>query len=167
MDCAGIASTRRLKRRAMSLSQEHDKIESMQLSAEQQGFLLDLARGVIRANLRGESPAAVPPSLDPVMAAPGGCFVSLHDRFSHRLRGCVGRLQSPDPLLRNVSESAASVLGDPRFRAMPVTLAELPRLEIEISVLSPMKPAAHPLDFDLAGDGIYLQLAGRAGTFLP
>jgi AMMECR1 domain-containing protein len=60
-----------------------------------------------------------------------------------------------------------SVLADPRFDNRRVQLAELPSLDIEISILSPLRPAATPLDFDLLNDGIYLMLNGRSGVFLP
>ena len=61
----------------------------------------------------------------------------------------------------------ALVLGDPRFTARPVLFEELAMLSIEISVLSPLRPAAHALDFDLQHDGIYLACGGRSGVFLP
>jgi uncharacterized protein len=59
------------------------------------------------------------------------------------------------------------VLSDPRFVHQPVTRHELPDLEIEISVLSPLRPAPGPLEFDLAIDGVYLIWGQRAGCFLP
>src|SRR5207245_1385635 len=83
------------------------------------------------------------------------------------LRGCVGRMDATQPLAACVRDTAVSVLDDPRFTDHPVTLAELANLEIEISVLSPLRPAAHPLDFDLLNDGIYLTIESRAGVFLP
>jgi AMMECR1 domain-containing protein len=59
------------------------------------------------------------------------------------------------------------VLEDPRFYDDPVRLAELPRLEIEISVLSPMRQAQSVTDFDLNTEGIYLIHQNRSGCFLP
>jgi AmmeMemoRadiSam system protein A len=139
----------------------------MQISSEQQAILLDTARMVIRDRLRGRTPPPLAPNSDPFFLMPAGCFVSLYEQKTHRLRGCIGRLQSPDPLLQNIYQTAASVLGDPRFRSNPVTSEELPRLVLEISVLSPLKPAATPLDFDPQVHGIYLICHGRTGTFLP
>jgi AmmeMemoRadiSam system protein A len=138
----------------------------VELTAGQQRFLLNTARLAIRAALRGER-VAVPQVTDPVLLGVAGCFVSLHEKGSHRLRGCVGRLQASAPLIESVVETAANVLGDPRFTNHPVTGQDLPRLEIDISVLSPLRPAAHPLDFDPCSEGIYLTCAGRSGTFLP
>ena len=104
---------------------------------------------------------------DPVLSMAAGCFVTLHDRSSRRLRGCIGRLESSDPLLKSINETACSVLQDPRFRSNPVTLEEMVRLDLEISVLSPLREAANVLDFDPPNEGIYLMCDGRVGTFLP
>src|SRR5258708_16462721 len=96
-----------------------------------------------------------------------GCFGTLHECGTHRLRGCIGTLISNQPLSQTVHEMAQAVLGDPRFTDERVTADELPRLDLEISVVSPLKPAASSLDFDLLNDGIYLVVENRAGVFLP
>ena len=140
----------------------------MLLSAHHRRVLLDAARDTIRSTLSGNPPADDPGGLDdPVLARPAGCFVTLHRLDTHALRGCVGRLEAADPLLHAVRRAAANVLNDPRFAADPVRLEELPRLQIDLSVLSPLRPAANPLDFDLLSDGIYLTWVERAGCFLP
>ena len=139
----------------------------MELSSEQRQILLDVARQTIRTALGAEG--AVPPAAcdDPVLYQPAGCFVTLHSLANHRLRGCVGRLDSRDELIVAVRLVAGSVLEDPRFASCPVRLDELPELEIEITIIFPLCPAASCLDFDLLNDGIYLMLADRAGCFLP
>lgn len=139
----------------------------MLLTAEQQRVLLDVARHAIRGALRGNTDTPVPQTIDPTLNIHAGCFVTLHDGATHRLRGCVGRLQSEDPLIVGVHETAQSVLQDPRFTHHRVTPNDLPLLDIEISVLSPLVQANGPLDFDLLNDGIFLILDGRQGTFLP
>lgn len=70
-------------------------------------------------------------------------------------------------MVESILATARSVLDDPRFVDFPVTLMELPELEIEISILSPLKPAENVLDFDLLNEGIYLTVLGRSGCFLP
>jgi len=164
----------------------------MHLSPQQRAALLDEARAVIRRRLfGGDGPggggpgsavlgsvgpgSAVPtatsePSASPLDAAlsqHAGCFVSLHELRSHRLRGCVGRLEASAPLWDTLRAVAANVLHDPRFVDHPVTWHELPELEIEISVLSTLRPAPGLLEFDLASDGVYLTWGQRAGCFLP
>jgi AmmeMemoRadiSam system protein A len=141
----------------------------MWLSPHHQRVLLDAARDTIRAVLRGDAAPedGGPPPADPALAQPAGCFVTLHRLHTHELRGCVGRLDAVDPLLRAVRRAAASVVRDPRFTGDPVRLGELPQLQIDISVLSPLLPASDPLAFDLLNDGIYLTWGERAGCFLP
>jgi AmmeMemoRadiSam system protein A len=140
------------------------------LTPAQRGQLLDIARDGLISRLRSEgedAPPRVPEPSDAELTTPAGCFVSLHERGTHRLRGCVGRLDPETPLWRAVRETAGDVLGDPRFTDARVTLAEAPSLEIEVSVLSPPRQASNPLDFDPQTDGIYLVYGGRSGFFLP
>src|SRR5438105_3893738 len=140
-------------------------LASMQLTSEQQALLLDLARGAIRCAL---SPHPVPhlPE-DPQLHQPAGCFVSLHELRTHRLRGCVGRLDAKGPLAQTVAVMAQAVLEDPRFLMDPVMLGDLPMLDLELSILSPLTPAQSPLDFNPSEHGIYLTYADRSGCFLP
>jgi AmmeMemoRadiSam system protein A len=137
----------------------------MNLSAEHQCRLLDLARTSLRAALSGGDGPLLPEEEE--LRQPAGCFVSLHATQGHRLRGCVGRLDAKGPLAEVVAAMAQAVLEDPRFLDSPVTVDELPGLEIELSILSPLRPAAHPLDFDPTLDGIYLTFGDRCGCFLP
>ena len=143
----------------------------MALTQAQRLLLLDIARGGLLEKLAtDDAPAAAPPSgdvADAELTRPSGCFVSLHERGTHRLRGCVGRLDPQLPLWRAVKETAADVLRDPRFTTTPVTPDDIPALEIEVSILSPPHLADSPLDFDLVAEGIYLIFGGRSGFFLP
>lgn len=154
--------------------------KSMLLSPQHRRVLLDAARDTIRDTLRGENPPGTepgaqstggPPGMgtrsDPVLSQPAGCFVTLHRLDTHELRGCVGRLDAVEPLIDAVRRAAAGVLNDPRFSSERVRLDELPHLQIDVSVLSPLRPASNPLDFDLLNDGIYLTWDERSGCFLP
>lgn len=62
---------------------------------------------------------------------------------------------------------AVACLDDPRFAERPVEYAELPRLLIEVTLIGPLAPAAHPLDFDPLLDGVVLHAGGATGCFLP
>jgi AmmeMemoRadiSam system protein A len=141
----------------------------MDLPASHQRMLLDAARDTIRRVLHGEpAPGPTPGELaDAVLAQPAGCFVTLHRLDSHALRGCVGRLEAVQPLVTTLRGCAAGVLRDPRFTDEPVTPDELPALQIDVSVLSPLRPAPGPLAFDALNEGIYLTVAERSGCFLP
>jgi AmmeMemoRadiSam system protein A len=144
----------------------------MDLTPQQQAMLLEAARDVIRRALlcghRDEEPFANPPAdCDAILHQPAGCFVSLHELHSHRLRGCVGRLDAKHPLWTAVQHTAVGVLHDPRFALDPVRHDELATLEIEITVLSPLCDCAHVLDFEPLRDGIYLTIGEHCGCFLP
>ena len=93
-----------------------------------------------------------------------GAFVSLH-KHGH-LRGCIGHFGEDYPLHEIVAEMArAAAFEDPRF--MPVTDDELNDLDIEISVLTPMRRIQSLDEFELHRHGIYIRKGYRSGTFLP
>lgn len=135
------------------------------LSVANRSMLLDLARAVIRQRLTNNCPIPPLPN-DLELVQPAGSFVSLHEMGSHRLRGCVGRLDATAPLWESVQQTAASVLRDPRFTNNPVLASDLANLTIEISVISPLCPCTAEA-FDLVNDGIYVSFRDRAGCFLP
>jgi AmmeMemoRadiSam system protein A len=93
-----------------------------------------------------------------------GAFVSLH-KHGH-LRGCIGHFGEDYPLHEIVAEMArAAAFEDPRF--IPVTRDELADLDIEISVLTPMRRIQSLDEFELHRHGIYIKKGYRSGTFLP
>jgi AmmeMemoRadiSam system protein A len=138
----------------------------MGLSGEQQSLVLNLARSFVRGALDEVAPA-IPQATSEFLREPAGCFVSLHALEGHQLRGCVGRIDAGQPLLKALRAASTNVLADPRFARNPVRLDELPSLSIEVSILSPPSAAASPLDFDPAEQGIYLTIGNRTGCFLP
>ena len=93
-----------------------------------------------------------------------GAFVSLHKHG--RLRGCIGHFGEDVPLHEIVAEMArAAAFEDPRF--MPVTADELSDIDIEISVLTPMRRILSLDEFELHRHGIYIRKGYRSGTYLP
>ena len=135
------------------------------MNEQQKATLLEVARETVEAVITGRQ-AAQPRSEDPELNARCGCFVTLKNRG--RLRGCIGQFTSEGPLIELVAEMArASATGDPRFLADPITLDELDELDIEISVLSPLKGTDHPLSLRLGTDGIYIKKGRASGCFLP
>ena len=93
-----------------------------------------------------------------------GAFVSLHKHG--RLRGCIGHFGEDVPLHEIVAEMArAAAFEDPRF--MPVTADELADIDIEISVLTPMRRIQSLDEFELHRHGIYIRKGYRSGTYLP
>ena len=93
-----------------------------------------------------------------------GVFVTLY--LDGSLRGCIGRFTSPSSLHATIREMALSAaFSDPRFPAL--SKKEAPRVEIEVSVLSPLKKINSIDEFKLGRDGIYMIKGFNHGTFLP
>ncbi len=135
------------------------------MDSRQQKLVLSIARDAVRAAVQGK-PCLVPPTDDPELTAASGCFVTLKNHG--RLRGCIGRFTSDRPLIEGVVEMArASAGSDPRFVSDPITAGELGDLDVEISVLSPLKKTDDPLSLRLGVDGIYIKRGYASGCFLP
>jgi AmmeMemoRadiSam system protein A len=135
------------------------------MNDQQKQTLLKVARDTVEAIIMRRK-ITTPQSDDPNLNAQCGCFVTLKNR--DRLRGCIGRFISDGPLIELVAEMAkASATGDPRFFADPITSGELENLDVEISVLSPLKRTDDPLSLKLGVDGIYIKKGRASGCFLP
>jgi len=136
------------------------------ISPEDGGRLLRLARQTAEAHVRG---LALPPPLD-IHKAPfneyRGLFVTF--RVDGNLRGCMGAFHADQPLGALVQEIALNSLADPRFIFNRIGSAELQRLHVEVSILSPMKRSRDPLAELVPGvHGVLIRLGGRGGCFLP
>jgi len=93
-----------------------------------------------------------------------GAFVSLHK--NNKLRGCIGRLISDEALYRLIQKMAvSSAFRDYRFK--PVQVDEMEKIDIEISVLSPLRKIDSINEFIPGKHGIYIKKDERTGTFLP
>jgi MEMO1 family protein len=135
------------------------------ISAEDKKELLRIARVTIDKKI-GENkiPEFNTKRYSKTMMTPCGAFVTL--KKNGDLRGCIGRFTSEEPLYIVISEMAiASATQDTRFD--PVTESEIPKLEIEISVLSPMKKINSPDEIIMGKHGIYIKKGWASGTFLP
>lgn len=130
--------------------------------------LLRIARDAIHAAVLGRplpvSADGVSDSVRQELRRPCGAFVTLHEHGD--LRGCIGLIESDDPLEDVVREMAVcAALRDPRFD--PVRPEELPLLELEISVLTPPEPIPGPEDIVAGRDGVILTKYGHRAVFLP
>lgn len=124
--------------------------------------MLALARSAIEAAVL-QRPLPDMHCTTPLLAAPSGAFVSLHQRG--RLRGCIGQIDAREPLALTVAQCAvAASMEDPRFS--PVTADELPGLELEISVLSPLAPI-RPEEVEVGKHGLLVSRGWQRGLLLP
>lgn len=133
------------------------------LTRDEKNHLLKIAGDVIEAGCRGEM--APEPEIDsPNLKEPRGAFVSLHKRG--RLRGCIGHIHAEAPLGETVAKMAmAAAFQDPRFP--PVRSDELEELEIEISVLTPLRRISNVEEIQVGAHGLYVKRGGFAGLLLP
>lgn len=135
------------------------------LTDEEKRLLKKIAYESIKDSLDGKRIAQpILNSKISILNSKCGAFVSLHKQG--RLRGCIGHFGEDYPLHEIVAEMArAAAFEDPRF--MPVTRDELDDLDIEISVLTPMRRIQSLDEFQLHKHGIYIRKGRRSGTFLP
>lgn len=133
--------------------------------------LREVARESIAHGLRHHAPLEVEPAdFPPPLCDPGASFVTL--RLLGELRGCTGTLEAVRPLVCDVAHNAfRSAFGDPRFP--PLRDAELPGLEVHVSVLGPLRPLPAASEQELLAtlrpgvDGLVLRDGSRGATFLP
>jgi AmmeMemoRadiSam system protein A len=132
------------------------------LSDTDRQSLLDLARRAIAEAVSLQKTAGGIPQ-NGVLVQSRGVFVTLHARG--RLRGCIGVVDAVDPLSQSIARCAAgAALHDPRFS--PVRPEELPELQIEISLLSPLEPIL-PEDIEIGKHGLLISQGPKRGLLLP
>lgn len=137
-------------------------------------FLLAAARQQIATDLGLTANTSVPPALTADererLSQLAATFVTL--TLDDQLRGCIGRLEAGRPLLEDVRANAhAAAFGDPRFP--PLSADEYPRLQLEISLLTPATPLLVSDEADACRqlrpgiDGVILEADWHRATFLP
>jgi len=135
------------------------------LNTKDKKELLKIVRTTLEQYIRNHTqPEIRAGGFSETLKTPSGCFVTLKEDGA--LRGCVGRFTAEEPLYKVVQEMAiASATQDNRFPAVDAT--EISKLEIEISVLSPMKKINSIDEIVLGKHGIYITKGYFSGTFLP
>jgi AmmeMemoRadiSam system protein B/AmmeMemoRadiSam system protein A len=138
---------------------------SFELSPEDKKELLVIARKTINSYIKDRKIPEIDSSILPMaLRRHAGAFVTLNK--AGNLRGCIGRFDAVEPLYLVVQQMAvASSTEDYRFP--PVTQKEINEIQIEISVLSPMRRVSSPDEIELGKHGIYIRKGSRSGTFLP
>jgi AmmeMemoRadiSam system protein A len=133
------------------------------LSADEKAFLHKIAQEAIAAEYSGEK-AKNHPVVSTTLKERRGAFVTL--RKNGRLRGCIGHIQARLPLAETIKKMArAAAFEDPRFP--PLDAEELDEVNIEISVLTPLRRVADVKEIEIGKDGIYINKDYHAGILLP
>jgi AmmeMemoRadiSam system protein A len=124
--------------------------------------LLQLARDAIVAHIGRLAEPAL--SLEGVFARRGGAFVTLHAHGS--LRGCIGHVESDEPLGHVIPRCAISAATqDPRFATVDV--GELAHLDIELSLLGPVESITGLADIEIGRHGLIVERGWSRGLLLP
>lgn len=139
------------------------EVPSFSLSAEDKSQLIQFARSAIRMFATGEKISNDRPQ-SPALLEKKGAFVTL--KKHGRLRGCIGFIQPHFPLYETVMQAAVyAAVKDARFQ--PVKPSELEDLEIEISVLSPLKKIHSPNLVKVGQHGLFISRGSKQGLLLP
>ncbi len=108
----------------------------------------------------------------PGLSAVRGVFVTLRTHPDGELRGCVGFPIGREPLHQALPRAALyAAREDPRFPR--VSSSELPRIRLEVSLLTPPRRVAAteratlPQSLRVGVDGLILRGSGQEGLLLP
>ncbi len=133
------------------------------LSETEKHKLLVIARESIVNQIRGNQVPKFDVPEDNLKAK-RGCFVTI--KIEKKLRGCLGQFTSDKPLYHLVREMAiAAATRDPRF--YPLRSDDLDNVDLEISVLSPLKKIDCIEEIEVGKHGLYIEKNFYRGVLLP
>jgi MEMO1 family protein len=135
------------------------------LNDNEKKTLLEIARNTLDQYIRTRQVPEINTSgFTPNLFENAGAFVTLNKEG--QLRGCIGRFDPGEPLYKVVQDmTISSATKDYRFT--PVTPPELDKINIEISVLTPLQKIDDINKIVLGKHGIYIKKGFQSGTFLP
>jgi hypothetical protein len=134
-----------------------------EISAQTRQRLCEMARAELERAAADEPPGEYELA-DPELQLPRGAFVTYHR--GGELRGCIGSIRPVQPLGEAVARMARQAADeDPRFP--PISEEELEEIDLEISVLTPLRLLEDTSEVEVGRDGLYLLQDGRSGVLLP
>jgi len=135
------------------------------LTDSEKSTLLKLARASLEAAIyKGQEPDLAGFELTEALKEKRGAFVTLQEQGE--LRGCIGYVEARVPLWQAVMENAVNAaVHDPRFPT--VTAAEVPKIKIEISAMSPLERTTDVSKIEVGKHGIMLSRGMYRGLLLP
>jgi AmmeMemoRadiSam system protein A len=137
---------------------------SSELSVDDKKTLLKIARDTIESYAREQRRPDLPDPLPESLTGENGAFVTIHKRG--QLRGCIGNFVGQGPLASTVQSMAlAAGWEDPRFP--PLQEGELKDIDVEISVLSPLREVSSVDEIEVGKHGIYITRGMHRGVLLP
>jgi AmmeMemoRadiSam system protein B/AmmeMemoRadiSam system protein A len=133
------------------------------LNEEEKKTLHHIAKTVIENKAKGK-PVPDFKVESSILKENRGAFVTIHKKG--QLRGCIGYIEGHGPLHHTIQEMAeAAAFRDPRFS--PVKEKELSELDIEISVLTPLRRIKDVNEIQVGTHGIYIKKGWYSGLLLP
>ncbi len=150
---------------AIVLDEEKTQNNEFKLTEEDKKTLLNIARKTLENYIKhGQSPDFDESNFSDNIKRELGAFVTL--KIDGKLRGCIGRFMPSQPLWQVVRDmTIAAATEDPRFK--PVSPKEIDKINIEISVLTPLR-RINSIDEVIPGKhGIYVRYGINSGTLLP
>ena len=147
------------------VQQDDNEDVGYNLTEEDKKTLLHVARNTIENYIRkAEIPEIDTTGFSKTIKTPAGAFVTLHKEGA--LQGCIGNF-IPDKSLYLVVQDMAISAATKDYRFSRVKESELKEIDIEISVLTPMKKIDSIDEIILGKHGIYIKKGWARGTFLP
>ena len=132
----------------------------IELNRDQQVQMLKLARKTIADKLGIAEDIEIPSFDEDIFSEKCGAFVTIH--IKGNLRGCIGYIEGIKPIPATVKDMAeASAFSDPRFSSL--TRDEYERIDIEISILSPIEKVDDVSEIVVGRDGLIISRGYNRG----
>lgn len=142
----------------------YEKEESFHITDEEKELLLKKARSSIKNYLeRGKRKKPDQSNVSGILSKRYGVFVSVY--IEGELRGCIGSFANEKNLNELVQQMAVSAACDRRFDHL--TKEEFAKMEMEVSVLSPLKHIRSVSEIEPGRHGIFIRQNFNSGTYLP
>jgi AmmeMemoRadiSam system protein B/AmmeMemoRadiSam system protein A len=140
------------------------KSAEFSLTGRERDALMKIARTSVETAVRDRKMYLVGSTGFPRLEEARGAFVTLKEHGE--LRGCIGYITPMKSLAETVRDVAAyAALEDNRFT--PVTATELPLLEYEISVMSPLRRVLDIKEIKVGKHGLIMKQGETEGILLP
>lgn len=139
------------------------KADPITFTKQEAQELIRIARTTLQDYITSDITPQFKP-LTPTLEQEYGVFVTLKKKGE--LRGCIGYVQGFKPLYQAVVDMViAASSEDPRFPR--VTKPELENIDIEITVMTPLKQISSIDEIIVGKHGLVIKRGGRSGLLLP
>ncbi len=148
----------------VTLVEKHPSQESVRWHEADIQELLDIARAAIVEGI-ATGKQLRPTTANPRLLEKHAVFIELTNRDGD-VRGSMGVMEPRLPLYQSVAQMAvAAAFKDPRYDH--IKASELPDLNIELSLISPLKPISDVGEIKLGQEGVLIRRGRREGFYFP